>query len=255
MNLPDLKDKWILITGASRGIGANLAYALASQQANLVLQYRGNISSLDNILKKIKDLPNPIKIECICFDLKDAESIKSAMDNFFKIKSEECPLYGLINNAGISKDQLLIKANANLIHEIFDANSVGPMILTSLCARHFIRQKSGSIVTISSIVGLMGNPGQSVYAASKAALIGFTKSVAKELASKNVRCNAIAPGFIQTDMTESLPEKTKEQYLSKVPMERLGMTEDIANITLFLLSQVSGYITGEVIKVDGGLYI
>jgi 3-oxoacyl-[acyl-carrier protein] reductase len=141
------------------------------------------------------------------------------------------------------------------IDQILDTNLKGAMLVTQALSRGFLKAENVSIVNMSSIVGLMGNPSQAVYAASKAGLIGFTKSVAKELASRNVRCNAVCPGFIATDMTDALNEKAKEEYLKSIPLGKMGSTSDIANLVSFLLSQASRYITGESIKIDGGLYI
>jgi 3-oxoacyl-[acyl-carrier protein] reductase len=162
---------------------------------------------------------------------------------------------GLVNNAGISKDTLLLRLKETEIDQILDTNLKGAMLVTQALSRGFLKAENVSIVNMSSIVGLMGNPSQAVYAASKAGLIGFTKSVAKELASRNVRCNAVCPGFIATDMTDALNEKAKEEYLKSIPLGKMGSTSDVSNLVSFLLSQASRYITGEAIKIDGGLYI
>ena len=163
-------------------------------------------------------------------------------------------MQGLVNNAGVSKDQLILKLKEEDIAYILDINLKGTINLTAVLSKHFLRQKEVSIVHMSSVVGLMGNKSQSVYAASKAGLIGFSKSIAKELASRKIRSNVICPGFIQTEMTEALSDKVKELYQAQIPMGEFGGSTEVANLTNFLLSSASGYITGEVIKVDGGLY-
>jgi len=174
------------------------------------------------------------------------------IDNFTKTVA---PISGLVNNAGISKDTLLLRLKPDEISSIIDTNLKGSMMVTQALSRNFLKAENVSIVHMSSIVGVMGNASQAAYAASKAGLIGFSKSVAKELASRNLRSNVICPGFIQTDMTDALHEKAKEEYSKSIPLGRFGTTEEVANLTCFLLSKASGYMTGEVIKIDGGLYI
>jgi 3-oxoacyl-[acyl-carrier protein] reductase len=165
------------------------------------------------------------------------------------------PITGLVNNAGISKDTLLLRLKEEELTQILDTNLKGAILLSSYVSRYMLKAPGACIVNISSIVGLMGNTAQTAYAASKAGLIGATKSIAKELASKNIRCNALCPGFIETDMTNQLEDKAKEAYLSGIPLKRWGKAQEVAQLTAFLLSSASGYITGEVIKIDGGLYI
>ena len=160
-----------------------------------------------------------------------------------------------MNNAGISRDALLLRTKEEDIDATLNTNLKSAMMITQILTKSMLKAENVSIVNISSVVGLMGNAGQSAYAASKAGLIGYTKAVAKELASRNVRCNAICPGFIVTDMTDKLDDKTKEGYMASIPLKRLGASEEVANLVCFLLSKASGYITGETIKIDGGLYI
>jgi 3-oxoacyl-[acyl-carrier protein] reductase len=186
------------------------------------------------------------------FDVTSSEQIKTAIDGFVK---ENGPISGLVNNAGISKDQIVLRLKEEDISQIIDTNLKGAILVTAALSRSFLKAENVSIVNMSSVVGLMGNASQISYSASKAGLHGFTKSYAKELASRNVRANAICPGFIHTDMTNTLDDKVKEAYLSQIPLNRWGETEDVANLTCFLLSQASSYITGEIIKIDGGLYI
>jgi 3-oxoacyl-[acyl-carrier protein] reductase len=182
----------------------------------------------------------------------DYDAMKSSLDGFVK---ENGAISGLVNNAGVSKDQLMMRVKPEDIDFIMDVNLKSTMVLTNHLCRNFLKAKDVSVINMSSVVGLMGNNSQSVYSASKAGLIGFTKSFAKELGSRKMRCNAIAPGFIETEMTAEIAEKAQEEYKKAIPMGEYGKTEDVTNLVLFLLSSASSYITGEVIKVDGGLYI
>jgi 3-oxoacyl-[acyl-carrier protein] reductase len=247
----DLKNKVVLITGASRGIGKDIAKALAYQNAHVVFNWRGEKSAAQDLIDELKEL-GASDCHALFFDMTDFTTMKEEIDKFTK---EVAPISGLINNAGISKDSLMMRTKPEDIAQILDVNLKGTMVLTNFLSRNFLKAKEVSIINMSSIVGLMGNLSQTTYAASKAGLIGYTKSVAKELASRKVRCNAICPGFIQTQMTDELSDKAKESYLGSIPMGEFGQTEDVANLVMFLLSTNSKYITGEVIKVDGGLYI
>ncbi len=250
INFPDLKDKKILITGASRGIGKEIAKSLAAQGAHVLFNHRGNEEKA-NILKAEFEACGG-KASPLHFDVTNSAQIKTAIDAF---TSEHGNIEGLVNNAGISKDQLLMRLKEEDLDSVLDTNLKGAILVTQALSRGFMRTPGASIVNISSVVGLMGNPGQGAYSASKAGLIGFTKTVAKEFASKQVRANAICPGFIRTDMTDALDEKVKENYLSVIPLKEFGKTDDVSNLVCFLLSSASSYITGEVIKIDGGLYI
>ena len=246
----DLKDKVILVTGAARGIGKEISLALASQGAHVVFNYRGDegkAAALKEELVKAGGKATGLK-----FDVTDYEAMTKALDDFTKTVA---PISGLVNNAGISKDTLLLRLKPDEINSIIDTNLKGCMLVTQALSRNFLRAENVSIVNMGSIVGLMGNASQAAYAASKAGIIGFSKSVAKELASRNVRCNVICPGFIQTEMTETLTEKVKEEYSKTIPLARFGRTDEVASLTCFLLSQASSYMTGEVLKIDGGLYI
>lgn len=247
----DLENKIVLITGATRGIGNQIAKDLARNKAHVVFNYRSNPEAAKALAKELKDL-GASEATALNFDLSDYDKMKSEIDEFIKNNGQ---ISGLVNNAGVSKDQLLLRVKPEDIDSILNINLKATMVLTNHLSRNFLKAENVSIINMSSIVGLMGNASQTVYSASKAGLIGYTKSYAKELASRNIRCNAIAPGFIQTEMTDQISDKAQEEYIKSIPMNKYGRTADISNLTLFLLSSASSYITGEVIKVDGGLYI
>lgn len=251
MIFSDLENKTVLITGATRGIGKAIARELAKQKAHVVFNYRSNEEIAVALRNELIDL-GAKNVTPIHFDVTDYETMKANLDLFVK---EHGPISGLVNNAGISKDQLALRVKPDDIENTLNTNLKATMVLTNHLSRQFLRAKDVSVVNMSSVVGLMGNTAQTVYAASKAGLIGYTKAYAKELAGKNIRANAICPGFIETEMTESLAPEAKEKYIQAIPMGNYGKSEDVANLTLFLLSSASRYITGEVIKVDGGLYI
>lgn len=246
----DLKDKVILVTGGARGIGKSICLALAEQGAHVVFNYRGDESKAAALKEEIESKGG--KASALKFDVTDYEAMTKAIDEFTKTVA---PISGLVNNAGISKDTLLLRLKPDEISQIIDTNLKGAMMVTQALSRNFLKAQDVSIVHMSSIVGVMGNPSQAAYAASKAGLIGFSKSVAKELASRNLRSNVICPGFIATDMTDALADKAKDEYEKSIPLTRFGTTDEVANLTCFLLSRASSYITGEVIKIDGGLYI
>jgi 3-oxoacyl-[acyl-carrier protein] reductase len=246
----DLKDKVILVTGAARGIGKSIALALAAQGSHVVFNYRGDEAKAMALKEELEKAGG--KATGLKFDVTDYEAMTKAIDEFTKTVA---PISGLVNNAGVSKDTLLLRLKPDEISSIIDTNLKGSMMVTQALSRNFLKAQDVAIVHMSSIVGLMGNPSQAAYSASKAGLIGFSKSVAKELASRNLRSNVICPGFIQTDMTDALQDKAKEEYNKSIPLGRFGTTDEVANLTCFLLSRASSYVTGEVIKIDGGLYI
>ncbi len=247
---PDLENKIILVTGATRGIGRSIALNLAKQKSHVVFNYRGDKSVADNLEQEIIQLGG--KSTALKFDVTDQQLVKENLGNFLK---EVGPIAGLVNNAGISKDQIVLRIKEEDVLDILNVNLKSSIMIASTLSRHFLKAEFPSVVNISSVVGLMGNPSQIAYSASKAGMLGFTKSYAKELASKNIRCNALCPGFINTDMTESLDDRVKEHYYSQIPLKRFGETDEVAGLTCFLLSRASSYITGEIIKIDGGLYI
>lgn len=248
-----LQGKTAIITGASRGIGRAIAIGFAKAGANVIFTYQNPQS-----LPKVEELEQELKgfgvqAQGILSDISKVEHAKSlvqvVLDNFGKVDI-------LVNNAGISRDGLLARLSLESWQATIETNLNGIFYLTQQVLAPMMRAKQGNIINLSSIVGIRGNAGQSAYAASKAGVIGFTKSVALEYASRNIRCNAIAPGFIATDMTAYLHEGSKaEEYLKNIPLKTFGRAEDIANAALFLASEQSAYITGQVLSVCGGLNI
>ena len=247
----DLKDKVILITGASRGIGKEIARQLAHQKCHLVLNYRSNLEAMESFKNDLLEL-GASNVDLLNFDLSDLETAKNKINDYCKNNK---PIEGLVNNAGISKDSLILRNKIEDTKSILDINLTAPIALMSILSRYFLKVDHPSVVNVSSVVGLMGNPSQTNYSASKAGLIGATKSFAKELASKNVRCNAICPGFIETEMTDTLSNEAKSKYHESIPLGRFGKASEVAELVSFLLSRSSSYITGETFKIDGGLYI
>jgi len=247
----DLKGKKVLITGASRGLGKKMAEALATQGAHVIFNYRGDETAAMALKEELKNL-GATDVSALKFDVTNTAQMKEAVEAFV---NEHGPITGLVNNAGISKDQIILRLKEEDVEQTLKTNLTSAIMLSQILARSFMKAEDVSVVNISSIVGLMGNASQIAYAASKAGMIGFTKSFAKELASRNVRCNAICPGFITTDMTDALDEKVKEAYATSIPLKRMGDANEVANLVCFLLSKASSYITGETIKIDGGLYI
>ncbi len=247
----DLKGKKVLITGASRGLGKKMAEALATQGAHVIFNYRGDETAAMALKEELKNL-GATDVSALKFDVTNTAQMKEAVEAFV---NEHGPITGLVNNAGISKDQIILRLKEEDVDQILKTNLTSAIMLSQILSRSFMKAEDVSVVNISSIVGLMGNASQIAYAASKAGMIGFTKSYAKELASRNVRCNAICPGFITTDMTDALDEKVKEAYATSIPLKRMGDANEVANLVCFLLSRASSYITGETIKIDGGLYI
>lgn len=247
----DLKNKNILVTGATKGIGRAIALNLATQAAHVVFNYRDHSQSeAESLVEAIQKLGG--KATSLKFDLTAPTTYSDPLNSFIDSNG---PITGVVHNAGITQNQFILKTKAENVDAIFDTNVKGTILLTSFLAKSLLKAPDVSIVFISSIVGLSGNSSQSVYSASKAALIGFGKSIAKELSSRNIRSNIICPGFIATDMTNALSEKLIQEYTETIPLRRVGKPEEVAELTAFLLSGASAYITGEVIKIDGGLYI
>lgn len=241
-----LKGKTAIVTGGSRGIGAAICKRFAEQGANIALLYAGNTQKAEETKAALQEMG--VKAEAYQCNVADPEQVAAVCKQIIKD-------FGgadiLVNNAGITKDKLVPMMKVPDFDSVVDTNLKGAFYMIKQLYPVFMKQKSGKIINISSVSGLMGNPGQTNYSASKAGLIGLTKSVAKELASRNVNCNAIAPGFVATDMTENLSENNA--LVDHIPMKRFAQPEDIANLALFLASDQSDYITGEVIRIDGGL--
>jgi 3-oxoacyl-[acyl-carrier protein] reductase len=244
-----LSDKVAIITGASRGIGRLIAVALAAQGAKIVASAR-NAEALETLTAEIKALGGDALavIADVSVEADANNLIDRAVVTYGKVDI-------LINNAGITRDGLLLRMKNDDWDAVLDTNLKGAFLCTRAAAKYMSKQRSGRIINISSVVGEMGNPGQANYCASKAGLLGLTKSVARELARRNVTVNAVTPGFIVTDMTEDMTDKAREALTEQIPLGRLGEAEDVANAVLFLASDKSSYITGQVLGVNGGMYM
>ena len=240
--------KVALITGASRGIGKQIAITLAKEGYNIALNYRTENDTLLEIQKEIESYNvKCLKVKGDVSNFEDAEKItKETIDEFGKIDV-------LVNNAGITKDMLLLRMKQDDFKNVIDVNLVGTFNMTKNVSNYMMKSRQGRIINISSVVGISGNAGQANYSASKAGIIGFTKSLAKELASRNILVNAVAPGFIETDMTNVLKDDTKQKILEQIPLKREGTAKEVANVVKFLASSDSSYITGQVINIDGGM--
>lgn len=244
----NLKGKTALVTGGSRGIGKSIALTLADQGVNIIINYTSNEEKARKVVKEIEKLN--VKALALKANISNNEEIKEMMR---KIDEKFDRIDILVNNAGITRDNLLMRMKEEDWNNVMDVNLKGTFLCTKAVIRKMIKQKHGRIINLASVVGVVGNPGQANYCASKAGIIGFTKSLAKEIAEKNITVNAIAPGFIDTDMTKVLPENVKESMIELIPMKKYGKPEDIANLIVFLSSDNSSYITGQVIHVDGGM--
>ena len=243
-----LENKTVLITGASRGIGKGIATVFAEHGANVVFTYNSSINSANALEKKLHGLGAHVKgYQSNAADFEQAqELVENVLADFSKIDV-------LINNAGITKDNLLMRISEEDFDKVIEVNLKSVFNLTKAVQRTMLKQRFGSIINMSSVVGVKGNAGQSNYAASKAGIIGFSKSIALELGSRNIRCNVIAPGFIETEMTAKLSEEVVAEWRAGIPLKRGGTPNDIANACVFLASDLSSYITGQVINVDGGM--
>jgi 3-oxoacyl-[acyl-carrier protein] reductase len=246
--MESLKGKVAVITGASRGIGLGIAERLAECGVNLALIS----TNLDTITKVAEDISEKygVKTLPLQIDVKSSEEvnagIKSVLDSFSQIDI-------MVNNAGITRDNLIIRLKEDDWSQVIDTNLKGAFLFCKAVAKPMMKQRAGSIINISSVVGIMGNAGQANYAAAKAGLIGLSKSLAKELGGRNVRVNAIAPGFIVSKMTDEIPQKSKDEMFSRIPLGKFGEAKNIADCVAFLSSSMGNYITGSVIQVDGGL--
>ncbi len=248
--MQDFLNKVALVTGGSRGIGRAISIELARRGANVVLSYAGNEAAAAQTVKAIVDAGG--KAKAIRFDVADSEACSAAVDGVVK---EMGRLDVLVNNAGVAIDGLLMRFKDDDWDKTLDTNLKGAFMLMRAVSRPMMKQKGGAIVNVSSIVGEMGNAGQAAYAASKAGLLGLTKSIARELASRNIRVNAVTPGFITTDMTSALSPELKEKMSATIPLSRIGNAEEVAAAVAFLASDAASYITGEVLKVNGGMYM
>lgn len=243
----DLSAQVALVTGASRGIGAATAKSLGTAGAHVIVNYKNSHERAREVVGEIKSTGG--SAEAMCFDVADEAQIAK---HFNEIMASHGRLDILVNNAGISKDALFLRVKPEMLNEMIDVNLKGAFFCTFHAARYMIKQRRGKIVTVSSIVGLWGNPGQSVYATTKAGLIGMTKSFAKELGPRGIQVNAIAPGFVDTEMTLGID---RQAIIKEIPLRKTGSPDDVAGVILFLCSGLSAYITGQVIVVDGGLYM
>lgn len=247
-----LQGKTALVTGASRGIGRAIALELASQGANIIVNYAGNREKAEETATLCEEIGKAfsIKTMVIAADVSSSEDVKSMIDLGSK---EMGSIDILVNNAGITKDGLLLRMSDEDFDAVMDTNLKGAFLCTRAVTRMMMKNRWGRIINLSSVVGILGQGGQANYAASKAGVIGLTKSVARELASRHITVNAVAPGFIQTDMTDALSAEQKAEISKNIPLERLGTVEDVAKIVGFLAGEHSSYITGQVISVDGGM--
>ena len=243
-----LNGKTVLITGASRGIGSGIARVFAQNGANVAFTYSSSEAPALALQEELSRLG--VKVKAYKSDASKFEACEKLAS---EVMSDFDSLDALINNAGITKDNLLMRMSEEDFDKVIEVNLKSIFNMTKAFQRVFLKQRNGSIINISSIVGVKGNAGQANYAASKAGMIGFTKSIALELGSRNIRANAIAPGFIETEMTDKLDQEVVEQWRSGIPLKRGGTPEDVANACLFFASDLSSYITGQVLLVDGGM--
>jgi acetoacetyl-CoA reductase len=234
-----------LVTGGTRGIGEAISRGLKDAGFTVAATYGGN----DEAANKFKEETG---IHVFKWDVGDFEACK---EGIAKVEADLGPVDVLVNNAGITRDNLLLRMSQDQWEAVIRTNLTGTYVATHAVLRQMMRQRAGSIVSIASVIGLMGNPGQANYAASKAGVIGFTKTIAREVASRGIRVNAIAPGYIRTAMTDKLPEETQQAILDNIPLPRLGETEDVAQAVRFLCSDAASYITGVCLRVDGGMAI
>jgi len=245
----NLKDKVALITGGSRGIGKAIAKRLASEGAIVAINYTQNESAAIQTKNEIEEAGGQAILSK--FDVSNFDAVHEGVD---KIIEKLGSIYILINNAGITKDTLLMRMKEEDWDSVISINLKGIFNCTKAVTRNMFKQREGRIVNLTSVVGEMGNAGQTNYAASKAGIIGFTKACAREMAPRGITVNAISPGFIKTDITDQLPEEIRKDYISKIPLNRFGSPEDIAGAVAFLTSDDASYITGEVFRINGGIY-
>ena len=246
----DLSDRVAIVTGSGRGIGREIALKLAEVGASIVINDIGEASSVENVVEEIKAMNR--ESLAVMADVSSSSDVE-------RLVAETMAAYGkvdiLVNNAGITRDQLLLRMLDEDWDKVISVNLKSVFLCTRAVLKHMVKQRRGRIISIASIVGIVGNAGQANYASSKAGVIALTKSLARELGKRNVCVNAIAPGFILTEMTEKLPDKVREEYIANIPLKRAGAPKDIAEVVSFLISPAASYITGTVINVSGGLLI
>lgn len=243
-----LEGKTAIVTGGSRGIGKAIAIELAKAGASVAIVYSGNHEAAKSTIDEIRALGR-VGMAYSC-DVSSFEATKTVVAEVLK---EFSRVDILVNNAGITKDSLVLTMSEENFDQVIDTNLKGTFHMIRQLYPIMMKQRQGRIINIASVAGIMGNPGQANYASAKAGVIGLTKTVAKELAGRDVTCNAVAPGFIETDMTDALSDRVKEAAVQQIPMKRMGKTEEVASLVLFLASDQASYITGEVIRIDGGL--
>jgi 3-oxoacyl-[acyl-carrier protein] reductase len=243
-----LEGKVALVTGATRGIGRGIALAFADHGAHVAFTYRSSVQHAESLVAEIKEKG----VEVAAFQA-DAANFEATQEVVKGIQERFGRIDVVVNNAGITKDTLLLRMKEEQWNDVLQTNLNSVFFTTKAVLRNMLKQRSGSFINISSVVGLQGNAGQANYAASKAGIIGFTKSVAREVGSRGIRANVVAPGFIRTEMTAELPEKELATWLEGIPLKRAGEVSDVANLCVFLASDMSTYITGQVLNVDGGM--
>lgn len=245
-----LNGKVALVTGASRGIGRAIAISLAEAGADVVVNYAGSVQAAEEVVRHIESLGRrSFKVQAnVASSAEVEEMVKQTIERFEKIDI-------LVNNAGITRDNLIMRMKEEEFDQVIDTNLKGVFNCLKAVTRPMMKQRSGKIINISSVVGVLGNAGQANYVAAKAGVIGLTKSAARELASRNIAVNAVAPGFIETDMTDKLTPELRDQMMQQIPFARLGQPEDIAKVVRFLASDDCAYMTGQTIHVDGGMYM
>jgi len=246
----DIRDRHVLVTGASRGIGRAVALRFAGEGAFVVVNYAGNETAAAETLAAIEAAGG--KAVLSRFDVGSAAEVDAAVK---AIVADRGRIDILVNNAGITRDNLLMRLTEDDFDAVVRTNLKGTFLVTKVVSRQMIRQRYGRIVNMSSVVGEMGNAGQSVYAATKAGILGFTKAMARELAPREITVNAIAPGFITTDMTEKLPEAARKEFAERIPLGRFGTPEEVAGLALYLASDAASYVTGQVVGINGGMYM
>jgi 3-oxoacyl-[acyl-carrier protein] reductase len=246
----ELEGKVSLVTGGSRGIGREIALVLAEAGSEVIVLYQNQAEKAAEVVKLIEKMGR--KAQAVQTDVSHSEEVHALVE---RITDEKGHIDILINNAGVSRDMLLPRTREEDWKLVLNVNLTGVFNCTKAVSKVMLKQRGGRIVNMTSIVGVIGNPGQAAYAAAKAGIIGFTKTIAKELAPRGITVNAVAPGFIETDMTMGLSDKTKSYFLSQIPLQRFGTPRDVAEVVRFLVSDKASYITGQVIHVNGGMYM